>query len=461
MLLEKADFGGATSWNSLQIIHGGLRYLQSLGLRRFRESVNEQDWFLRYFPDLVVPLKCLMPLYNRGLHRTWIFQLALLLNDILTRNRNLRNQPTLEKGSMLRPSEVISLFSEVDRQGLCGGAVWHDAVMVNSQRVIMEILHWASHLGAESLNYVEVEALDVRNRFIQGVLAKDRESGKSIRFQAPVVVNCAGPWSRRLAQKWDRDIPKIFEPSLAFNLIFDRKPISSVAVAIRPKSLHSSYYFLRPYHGRLFAGTYHTSRPDIENVPKVEEDEIDRFISDLNASIPDLNLKKREIFRILSGYLPAREHRPYSPRHSEVLIDHKKFNGPIGFYSVSGVKFTTARSVAEKTLKMIFRSRINAIELNLKGRPTSGFLYNVEELGKKLRNRGVGGRSALKSMIESEAIIHLDDLVYRRSNWFNFPDQIFDHLEELCSLFPWDNSRKIDELNRLDELLRQNHPYKS
>jgi glycerol-3-phosphate dehydrogenase len=35
LLLERDDFGGATSFNSLRIVHGGLRYLQKLDLRRF------------------------------------------------------------------------------------------------------------------------------------------------------------------------------------------------------------------------------------------------------------------------------------------------------------------------------------------------------------------------------------------------------------------------------------------
>ena len=44
ILLERDDFGGGTSWSSLRIIHGGLRYLQTFDLRRFRESVAERRW---------------------------------------------------------------------------------------------------------------------------------------------------------------------------------------------------------------------------------------------------------------------------------------------------------------------------------------------------------------------------------------------------------------------------------
>ncbi len=52
LLLEKGDFGEYTSFNSLKIIHGGLRYLQSLDLHRFKESVRERSWFLKHFPRL-------------------------------------------------------------------------------------------------------------------------------------------------------------------------------------------------------------------------------------------------------------------------------------------------------------------------------------------------------------------------------------------------------------------------
>ena len=57
LLLERDDFGGATSYNSLRIIHGGFRYLQSLDLQRFYESVGERRWFLQTFPDLIQPLR--------------------------------------------------------------------------------------------------------------------------------------------------------------------------------------------------------------------------------------------------------------------------------------------------------------------------------------------------------------------------------------------------------------------
>ncbi len=44
-LVERGDFGGATSFNHLKTIHGGLRYLQSADIRRMRESNRERRAF--------------------------------------------------------------------------------------------------------------------------------------------------------------------------------------------------------------------------------------------------------------------------------------------------------------------------------------------------------------------------------------------------------------------------------
>ena len=37
-LIERADFGGETSHNSLKIMHGGIRYVQNLDFARLRAS---------------------------------------------------------------------------------------------------------------------------------------------------------------------------------------------------------------------------------------------------------------------------------------------------------------------------------------------------------------------------------------------------------------------------------------
>lgn len=170
LLLEKKDFGWATSWNSFRIAHGGFRYLQTLDLVRFFQSVKERKWLLTHFPDLVKPLPCLMPLYGKGTRFPLVLRIALALNDFLSRNRNegLVEDQFIPSGTLLSPSQTVSLFPTVETQGLRGSALWHDAVIKCPQRVLMEVLRWAVHGGATCLNYVRAECLISDNGDVQG-----------------------------------------------------------------------------------------------------------------------------------------------------------------------------------------------------------------------------------------------------------------------------------------------------
>src|SRR5215217_6041067 len=65
-LIERDDFGAATSANSLRIVHGGLRYLARGDLRRMRQSIRERSTLLRIAPTLVEPLPVLVPTTGHG-----------------------------------------------------------------------------------------------------------------------------------------------------------------------------------------------------------------------------------------------------------------------------------------------------------------------------------------------------------------------------------------------------------
>ncbi|NEQ63067.1 MAG: FAD-dependent oxidoreductase, partial [Moorea sp. SIO4A1] len=49
-LLERGDFGGATSSNSAKIAHSGVRYLQHADFKRMRESISERATLMQIAP---------------------------------------------------------------------------------------------------------------------------------------------------------------------------------------------------------------------------------------------------------------------------------------------------------------------------------------------------------------------------------------------------------------------------
>jgi len=452
VLLERDDFGGATSWNSMRIIHGGFRYLQHLDLRRYYESVRERRWFCSHFPDLIKPLTCLLPLYGSGLRSPLIFRLALAVNDILSccRNRGVSKECRLPRSEMLSVDKTRSMFPRVDSEGLRGGGLWHDAIMVSSERLLIEILHWACYCGATALNYVEAKRLLQTRGNVTGVEAVDHESGRLLQFRAPVVVNCAGPWSRELAKRFDRDVPKLFRKSLAFNLLLNYPPLADVALAVAPKQPGARTYFLVPWKGMIFAGTHHLAWTDKSRNPYPTDVQVDEFLSDLNSSIPGLDISRDHIIRINAGLLPARQDGSYETANREIIFNHASRGGPRGLFSISGVKYTTARLVAQKTICAIgaLRNQRFIIQPETE-RPESSRSIGLEDsLGLQHQDPElVFGQ--VRSIVQEESVVHLDDLLLRRTEWLLNEQQSRRTVSVVCEMMGWNQDQCKQEMARL------------
>jgi glycerol-3-phosphate dehydrogenase len=440
LLVERADFGGGTTWNSLRIVHGGLRYLQTLDLERFHHSVSQRRWFCLTYPELVEPLECLMPHYGAGLRRPTILRAALLLNDLLSRGRNAGVRPDLHlsDGFLLDADATASRFPMVDRTGLRGGALWYDAVMTSSVRVVMETLRWACHNGATALNYVECTGLLKDGRRVLGIRGLDGLSGDAVELRAPVVVNCGGPWSRALSHRLDREHEELFRPSLAFNVLLDRAPLSSAALAVAPRYPKARTYFLRPWRERTMAGTFHAPCRDYPAAMEPSEAQIDAFLADLNAAVPGLDLNAADVVRVYSGLLPSKRRGGEGLAVREVLLDHGAKGGPIGLWSVSGVKFTTAHLVAERTFRRIF----GPTERDVRVRPGSDRPPSQTGLSwddPSCLGRGDAGavRRALRAVVDGEAVTCMDDLLLRRTDWAADPRRVGETEEQVTRLLGW------------------------
>ncbi|MEM1355057.1 MAG: FAD-dependent oxidoreductase [Planctomycetota bacterium] len=413
LLLERNDFGGGVSANSLRIVHGGLRYLQSMDLSRHRESVAERRWHLRCFPDLVRPLSCVMPLYGRGLKRPSTFRAALAMNDALSlrRNRGVREDRKLPRGRVISRGRVEEASGLIPTDGLKGGGLWHDAMMISSERVLIEALAWAVNSGAGALNYVEAMELIVEDGRAAGVIGVDHLTGARLTFKSTKVVNAAGPACRALAERWHKDRPELFRKSLAFNLLFDRPAVSEHALAVSPAEDASKAYFVVPWKGRLMAGTCHAPAEQGDEAGRPGEALIEAFIDGINASLPGLGLSRSKVRRIYAGLLPADREGGGEPSHRPEVIDHGQRGGAKGLYSISGVKWTTARRVAADALTRVMGRRLKHL---------AGTTPPPPHRPAELSNLGLVAHDAnemrerLGELVEAESVVHLDDLLLRR-----------------------------------------------
>ncbi len=421
LLVERADFGGATSWNSLRIVHGGLRYLQTLDLTRLRQSVQERSWFLRAFPDQVRPLDCLMPLYGDGLKRPGALRVALAATDLMTsgRNRSLDAAHQIGRGAVLGAAETVRHFEMVPRDGLRGAALWQDAVMADSQRLLIESLRWATSAGAAALNYTDAFALLVAGDRVTGIAARDRISGDEFELRAPVVVNCGGPWSASLAARFDQPLPRLFRPSLALNLFLDRAPLAYEALAVAPRRPGARMCFMYPWKGGVLAGTWHAPWADAtRDDPGAVEAAVAAMLRELNDAVPGWSVARSDVVRVHWGLLPARAPGTADLATRPVLHDHGGAGGPDGLYSASGVKFTTARRVGAALLGHIARRRqLPSLGLPRARRPEPVTPPDADAMiALATRNRPAAAAWVRQLAVE-ESVCHVDDLLLRRTDW--------------------------------------------
>src|SRR5919199_4303948 len=119
-LVERDDFGSGATFNHLRTIHGGLRYLQKLDIRRARESVRERRTIARIAPHAVRPLPFALPVY-RSITRGKIAMRAGFLLDRLVavgRNRGVIASHRLPGGRVFGRGTSIHRLTGLRRQGL-------------------------------------------------------------------------------------------------------------------------------------------------------------------------------------------------------------------------------------------------------------------------------------------------------------------------------------------------------
>ena len=194
-LVEKGDFCQATSANSLKILHGGLRYLQHADFRRMRESIRARREFMQLAPHLVRPLSCLMPTKGLGIHGKLAMGAALLLNDVISydRNKGLESDKHLGRGRILTEKKAKKIISGLPDNTITGAALWYDTLLLNSERMVLLLLHQAAAAGAVLGNYLRVEAVST-GETQQEVTVQDVLGQKSFAIKSKMIINCAGPW---------------------------------------------------------------------------------------------------------------------------------------------------------------------------------------------------------------------------------------------------------------------------
>lgn len=104
-------------------------------------------------------------------------------------------------------------------------------------------------------------------------------------------------------------------------------------------------------------GTHYTPHRGAPDSAAAEERDIEEFLGGIQAVLPEGSISAKDIRCLHFGLLPmdpASDRRSVpSPASTPWFCDHARSDGMEGLVSVQGVKYTTARAVAERTVDCI------------------------------------------------------------------------------------------------------------
>jgi glycerol-3-phosphate dehydrogenase len=378
-MIEQNDFGAGTSANSLKVVHGGLRYLQHLNWVRMRESIRARRQLLTIAPYLVHPYRFLVPTYGYGMQSKWLMRAALLLNDIISidRNRGVSAGNKIPSGKIFSRKQYLRILPDTGSDKVTGAAQWYDGFIENTERFMLAIVHSAVQQGAVVANYVKADSYIMAGKRVTGVNAVDILNEQPIRIKARMIINAAGPDASSLdaslteqasaaAQSWVK----------AFNIFIKRPLFDGLAVGLSSATEHldkdavinkgKRLYFFVPWKSGTLIGTDYTAAGPDDDSTDLTGHELDSIVDEINTLYPAANICRDDIGFCHVGLLPANNADLDVDAASRILkhtqvIDHEVVSDAPGLFTVTGIKYTVASQVVIDVIdKVLERMNIQA-----------------------------------------------------------------------------------------------------
>ena len=334
VLLEQTSLAAGTSGRSSKLIHGGLRYLESLQFGLVRESLRERRTLLQIAPNLVKATRFYLPVYKNTSRRPWMIRAGLSLYALLAglRRRALFHQLNRDEWQRLdglSTENLVEVFRYWDAQ--TDDVKLTEAVMRSAQSLGAELYLPAEFIGAS----FDGEHYSVRIR------KDDGETGLRCR----ALVNAAGPWANPILERIN-PAPVKLEMDLVqgSHIVLQGKTEQGVYYLEAPKDRRA--VFVIPWYEHTLVGTTekHYEGDPVKVVATQEE--IDYLLETYRHYFPERDANIVSSFaglRVLPHVEGAAFHRPRD------ITLHETATHP-GLITIYGGKLTGYRATAQKTI---------------------------------------------------------------------------------------------------------------
>ncbi|OGT00776.1 MAG: FAD-dependent oxidoreductase [Gallionellales bacterium RIFCSPLOWO2_12_FULL_59_22] len=276
-LVEQGDWAGATSSASSKLIHGGLRYLESLDFKLVKKALAERQMLLSVAPHRVWPLRFGLPVYADSRVGTFQLRTGLSMYDFLAENLS---------SSMVHrrfdKQAFAGRFPFLAEDGLKGGFTYGDA-QTDDARLVLELVSGAMAAGAVCVNYCRLTGMTETDGRVSGATVQDmpyspfdelRANGTS-EVRAKQIVNATGQWTA--ASEQGRGWCRLDKGT---HLVMPALPTDE-ALLLTAKS-DGRVFFMIPWYGMTLLGTTDADYGgDLDRVA-VEPEEVAYLLAEAN-----------------------------------------------------------------------------------------------------------------------------------------------------------------------------------
>jgi glycerol-3-phosphate dehydrogenase len=337
LLVEGSDFGKGTSSRSTKLVHGGVRYLEQGNVSLVMEALRERGILRQNAPHLVSDLAFIVPRYD-----WWeapFYGLGLKIYNILSGKYGFGPSKVLSR------EETLRRLPTINPDGLRGGVVYYDG-QFDDARLLINMVATAAEKGATLVNYCRVTGLTMgEDGFVNGVVARDEESGREFTATGKVVVNATGPFTDGVRKLADPSVPAMISPSQGIHLVFDRSFLPGSSAIMVPRTSDGRVMFAIPWHGHTLVGTTDTPIPLATVDPFPMEEEIE-FILKTAGEYLDKAPTRGDVLSVFTGIRPLVK-APNSSSTAALSRDHTIHIDESGLLNIAGGKWTTYRNMAE------------------------------------------------------------------------------------------------------------------
>lgn len=349
-LVEKNDFGWATSAATSKVIHGGLRYLKTFEFGLVRESLKERRILGNIAPNYIYPIPFMF------VNPTFVMKIGLFVYDLLAFDKKFTwdKSKKIPNHYPLSRKEIITQEPNTKREGLKEARVYYDCQNIFPERMTLTFLKSAVDYGARVSNYTRVEDFFItEGNQVSGIVVRDLVNNKICTIKGKLTINCTGPWADivlKLAKKGAAQVK--IRRSEGIHLIV-RKLVNKQSVGTMTKAGH---FFLIPWRGHSLIGTTDKEYPGTPDEYSVTRQSIAELLDTVNKDFGnDDPIQYSDVLFAYGGLRPlldAQGEDIHTTTRKYEINDHAS-EGLSGILTVEGGKYTTSRNLAQNVLKIV------------------------------------------------------------------------------------------------------------